>query len=161
MGLRGHFTGYIYLLKINRKEKIGPFTLKPEHKVRITSGVGRAGGDLAVSAAPQSSSNLHQNIGTALGSDMLHRVGWKTVLLSCPEPSLCCRQSLDEIQKKLLKCAQSFLSLPGTWKSKTSGEKYSPFVSRNPEEPGHEIWEWLSGSPREWHLSHFQRFHWS
>lgn len=35
---------YIYLFKINRKEKIGPFALGLEHKVRMTSGMGRAGG---------------------------------------------------------------------------------------------------------------------
>lgn len=44
MGLRGQPTGYIYLLKINWREKIGPFTLQLEHKVRITSSAGGAGG---------------------------------------------------------------------------------------------------------------------
>lgn len=44
---------------------------------------------------------------------------------------------------------------------KTSGEKYSPLVSRSPGERRCEIWEWLRGSPRKWHLSYVQIFHWS
>lgn len=59
--VEGHCTDYIYLFKINRNEKIDPFALKLEHKVRddkwCWQGLGESGqiqGSLQLKSSPSS-----------------------------------------------------------------------------------------------------------
>lgn len=140
-GLKGHSAGYIYLLKINRKEKIGLSTLQLEHKVRITSGAGGAGGSGCVCSFME----LTQLPAKHRHWAWLQCTAWRGLENSIPpraESSPSYRQNLDlDLEKK---SCRNVLSLschfPACESQKQQEKKKLPICFQKPWASPSGIW---------------------